>query len=84
MKKLPKISLRTPTGLKAGLNSHSTTITFGQSMMNTHTCPCCSSTLLRHVRLGELYWRCSHCHADMPVLESFAHSSWDLERILST
>jgi len=82
MKTLSKTLIGMPTGLKAGCRSLSTAITFGQSMMNTHTCPCCSYTLLRHVRLGELYWRCSHCHAEMPVLESVAHLGFGLEHML--
>lgn len=38
-----------------------------QSMTNQHTCPCCSYILLRHIRLGGLYWRCHHCHEEMPA-----------------
>lgn len=38
-----------------------------RSLTNRHTCPCCSYVLLRHVRLGGLYWRCSHCHGEMPI-----------------
>ena len=37
-------------------------------IMNRHTCPCCSYTLLRHIRCGGIYWRCSHCYQEMPVL----------------
>ncbi|WP_250124445.1 pentapeptide repeat-containing protein [Chroococcidiopsis sp. CCMEE 29] len=44
-------------------------IGIGQSMMSRHTYLCCSDTLLRHFRFGELYWRCSHCYQDMPVAE---------------
>ena len=33
-----------------------------------HTCPCCSSILLRHIRLGSIHWRCSHCRQEMPIL----------------
>jgi ribosomal protein L37AE/L43A len=39
-----------------------------RSMNSRHRCPCCSDILLRHMRSGGLYWRCSHCHDDMPVL----------------
>ncbi len=39
----------------------------GQSMSSKHSCPCCSYTLLRHMGLGGLYWRCSHCYQKMPV-----------------
>jgi hypothetical protein len=38
-----------------------------QIMISRHTCPCCSHILLRHIRLGKLYWRCSHCYQPMPV-----------------
>jgi len=41
--------------------------TISQWMMSKHLCPHCSDVLLRHVRLGEVYWRCSHCHQEMPV-----------------
>lgn len=41
--------------------------TISQSMMSKHFCPNCSDILLRHVRLGELYWRCSYCYQEMPV-----------------
>ncbi len=38
-----------------------------QGMESRHICLCCSNTLLRHIRLGGLYWRCSHCYEEMPV-----------------
>ena len=41
--------------------------TVGQLMMMKHTCPCCSDTLLSHIRFGEIYWRCSYCHQEMPI-----------------
>ena len=28
---------------------------------NQHTCLCCSHILLRHIKSGNVYWRCSHC-----------------------
>jgi ribosomal protein L37AE/L43A len=37
------------------------------SMSVRHTCPCCSYILLRHLVLGSLYWRCSHCYQEMPA-----------------
>ncbi len=37
-------------------------------IMSRHTCPCCSYMLLRHIRRGAIYWRCSHCYQEMPVL----------------
>lgn len=35
-----------------------------------HTCPCCSNSLLRHVRHNSLYWYCSHCRQEMPDFTS--------------
>ncbi|MGB3510538.1 MAG: hypothetical protein WBA93_15140 [Microcoleaceae cyanobacterium] len=34
-----------------------------------HTCPCCSTTLLRHARHNTIYWYCPHCREEMPDLE---------------
>lgn len=34
--------------------------------MSSSNCPCCSNTLLRHIRSGEVYWFCRHCHQEMP------------------
>jgi ribosomal protein L37AE/L43A len=62
------------TGFSQGLarpkteNTESTAMHTRQPMMSKHACPCCSYTLLRHLRLGGLYWRCSHCYQEMPVL----------------
>ncbi|MGQ4650568.1 hypothetical protein [Lyngbya aestuarii] len=36
-------------------------------MRSKHFCPQCSDVLLRHVHLGEVYWRCSHCYQAMPI-----------------
>jgi ribosomal protein L37AE/L43A len=36
--------------------------------MSNAICPCCSSTLLRHIRHAGIYWYCSHCHQEMPNL----------------
>jgi ribosomal protein L37AE/L43A len=33
------------------------------------TCPCCSTTVLRHVRHGTIYWFCPHCWQEVPDLE---------------
>ncbi len=33
-----------------------------------NSCPCCSSQLLRHARHNRVYWFCSHCWQEMPVL----------------
>ncbi len=35
---------------------------------------CCSHTLLRHIRLNQLYWRCGHCHQAMPAID--AHTTF--------
>jgi ribosomal protein L37AE/L43A len=59
----PQRLARPKTGKKESTAIHSR-----HSMMSKHTCPCCSYTLLRHLRLGGLYWRCSHCYQEMPVL----------------
>lgn len=42
-------------------------IEFDRSMTNQHLCPCCSYVLLRHIRHGNICWRCSHCHEAMPA-----------------
>ena len=42
-------------------------IEFDLSMTNQHLCPCCSYVLLRHIRHGNVYWRCSHCYESMPA-----------------
>lgn len=41
--------------------------------MLNHTCLCCSSNLIRHIRSGRVCWYCSHCHQEM--LESTADFS---------
>jgi ribosomal protein L37AE/L43A len=35
--------------------------------MRTQTCPCCSNSLLRHVRQGKLYWFCTSCWQEVPL-----------------
>ena len=35
-----------------------------------HSCPCCSTTLLRHARYNKIYWYCPHCREEMPDIES--------------
>lgn len=42
--------------------------------MSNSTCPCCSNTLLRHIRSNEIYWFCSHCHQEMPNLSSLLNN----------
>lgn len=29
-------------------------------------CPCCSSSMLRHIEHNRVYWYCSYCHQEMP------------------
>jgi ribosomal protein L37AE/L43A len=50
-------------------NQHSGSIKIAQSMHSRQICLCCSNPLLRHIGLGKLYWRCSHCYQSMPVME---------------
>ncbi len=42
-------------------------------MFNKHLCLYCSQPLLRHASFKRIYWFCSHCHQEMPDLESFLH-----------
>ncbi|MGA9378387.1 MAG: hypothetical protein WBV73_06415 [Phormidium sp.] len=30
------------------------------------TCPCCSNTLLRHIRSTGVYWFCRRCYQEIP------------------
>lgn len=34
------------------------------------TCPCCSDSMLRHIRHQQVYWFCRSCWQEMPFLES--------------
>jgi ribosomal protein L37AE/L43A len=36
--------------------------------MLRNQCPCCGSSLLRHARPGGVYWFCTSCRQDMPLL----------------
>jgi ribosomal protein L37AE/L43A len=36
--------------------------------MRLNTCPCCGSPMLKHARQGGLYWFCTYCRQDMPIL----------------
>jgi hypothetical protein len=41
--------------------------------MFSHTCLCCSHTLLRHIRSHQVYWFCPHCYQSMPEsIESYS------------
>jgi hypothetical protein len=37
-------------------------------------CPCCSASLLQHVRRSGIYWFCIQCRAEMPNFSSFMRS----------
>ena len=36
----------------------------------SNTCPCCGSTLLRHIRHNGIYWFCTSCYQEVPSLMS--------------
>lgn len=38
----------------------------------TIICPCCSHTLLRHIRHQKITWFCKKCWQDMPLLEKIS------------
>jgi ribosomal protein L37AE/L43A len=40
--------------------------------IKTNNCPCCSGSLLRHVRQNELYWLCQNCGQEVPLLSTVA------------
>ncbi|HBB31383.1 MAG TPA: hypothetical protein DDZ80_29415 [Cyanobacteria bacterium UBA8803] len=43
-------------------------------------CPCCSAQLLRHARHNSIYWLCTRCRQEMPVLPRLsANSSKNLQ-----
>ncbi len=42
--------------------------------MLSSTCPCCSHTLIRHIRSQRVYWFCRHCYQEMPNPDSFLGS----------
>ncbi|HAX79792.1 MAG TPA: hypothetical protein DCY88_29150 [Cyanobacteria bacterium UBA11372] len=67
MKALPTSLMRSPPQLTNGRNQPTLSPTIGQSMLGRHICLCCSYTLFRHMRLEGIYWRCSHCHQEMPA-----------------
>ena len=39
-----------------------------------HTCPCCSTQLLRHARHTGVYLFCPHCWQEMPDLSEIVHN----------
>lgn len=36
--------------------------------IQTNSCPCCSSPLLRHARQSGVYWFCTSCWQEVPIL----------------
>ncbi|MFM7364706.1 MAG: hypothetical protein ACKO11_09460 [Cuspidothrix sp.] len=44
-----------------------------------NTCPCCGSSVLRHVRHHEVYWFCLSCRQEVPVLTVNGVSKSNLE-----
>lgn len=44
-------------------------------------CPCCSSTLLRHIRHSQIYWYCPHCKEEMPNLGDWINTQISLNPI---
>jgi ribosomal protein L37AE/L43A len=38
-------------------------------MDRQQTCPCCDNSLLRHIRHGKIYWFCTHCWQEVPLLK---------------
>ncbi|WP_190474703.1 MULTISPECIES: hypothetical protein [Oscillatoriales] len=67
MKALLMSSMRSPPQLTTVGRQPTISTTIGQSTLARYTCLCCSDVLLRHIRLGGIYWRCSSCYQEMPV-----------------
>lgn len=36
--------------------------------MQINSCPCCGGSLLRHIRRGGVYWFCTSCCQEVPLL----------------
>ena len=36
--------------------------------IQTNSCPCCGSPLLRHARQSGVYWFCTSCWQEVPIL----------------
>lgn len=36
--------------------------------LRNNACPCCGSSLLRHARQGGIYWFCTSCWQEVPLL----------------
>ncbi|MFB2877133.1 hypothetical protein [Floridanema aerugineum] len=49
------------------------------------SCPCCSHTMLRHIRHNQIFWYCRHCWQEMPNFNSspsLSKYSQSLENII--
>lgn len=46
-------------------------------------CPCCSDTLVRHIRSKGVYWFCRHCYQEMPNYDSLLGDSLETAPHLS-
>lgn len=46
--------------------------------MLTNSCPCCGSALLRHVRKAGVYWFCTSCWQEVPLLAVSQKCSQDI------
>ncbi len=46
-------------------------------------CPCCSDTLVRHIRSKGVYWFCRHCYQEMPNYDSLLGNSLETATHLS-
>ncbi|MDJ0713971.1 MAG: hypothetical protein QNJ54_07100 [Prochloraceae cyanobacterium] len=52
-----------------------------------NNCPCCGTTLLRHINHDRLYWFCPHCWQEMPNFDSLKiinyHLTVKIEKLAS-
>lgn len=47
----------------------------------TNSCPCCGSSLLRHVRSTGVYWFCQSCWQEVPPLDTYQTDSLTKRRL---
>lgn len=69
MEALSENQMGLSSGLTASCNqlySQPMCLTVSRAMLSRSTCPCCSDVLLRHVRSGQIHWRCRHCYQNIP------------------
>lgn len=48
----------------------STVLYYRQPKISNYACPYCSYTLLRHLSLEGIFWRCSHCYQSMQMIST--------------